>query len=62
MLLTFLPVTRTRPGVMAWSASLAGDAALLLLVVVLFPVVVLLIGMPIALLVWAAGEIANRLL
>lgn len=42
------------------TAAFAGDAALLLLLVFLFPVVVLLIGMPIALLLWAVGEIAAR--
>jgi hypothetical protein len=43
-------------------AASAGDAVMLLLVVFFFPFVVLLVGMPIAALVWAVVEIAGRLL
>ena len=40
--------------------AFAGDALLLLLVAFAFPFVVLLVGMPIAALVWVVAEVAKR--
>ena len=50
-----------RPSLFRTVAGVLEDAVLLILVVVLFPLGILLVGMPIALCVWAVLEIARRL-
>ena len=43
------------------SLAFAGDAFLLLMIVFAFPFAVLLVGMPLAALVWVVVEIATRM-